>query len=153
MTMRCPVCDVDAEVGLGAPNEVTVGTVGAAVERRPVARCPDDHGATPAEAVGAAMEAVDTAVDRARSRFLRAEVCRSCGSALTMPVRRTARTVTVEDPRMPIVTLHLDLPMTRCGECGVDQVPSRSHEDLTVVIPALFASAEPADEVGSPDRG
>jgi hypothetical protein len=146
--MRCPVCDVDAEVGLRAPSEVAVGTVGAAVERRPVALCPDDHGATPAEVVGAAMEAVDTSVERARSRLLRSEVCRACGTALTMPVRRTARTVTVEDRRMPIVTLHLDLPMTRCGECGVDQVPSRSHEDLTVVIPALFAPAEPAEQAG-----
>jgi len=146
--VRCPVCDIDTEVALGPPREVTVGTIGAAVERRPLVRCPDGHDATPADVVGAAMDAVDAAVPRARSRLLRAEVCRSCGSALSMPVRRTARTVTVEDPRMPIVTLHLDLPMTRCGECGVDQVPSRSHEDLTVVIPALFASPEQPDAVG-----
>jgi hypothetical protein len=141
--MRCPVCDLDAPVQLRSPNEVAVGTVGAAVERRPVVRCPDDHDATPAHLVGAAMEAVDASVERARSRLLRSDVCRACGSDLRMPVRRTARTVTVEDPRMPIVTLHLDLPMTRCGECGVDQVPSRSHEDLTVVVPALFAPPEP----------
>lgn len=145
--MRCPVCDADAGVVLRSTNEVTVGTIAGVVERRPVAACPDDHGATPAEVVGATMDAVDAAVPRARSRLLRADVCRSCGSALAMPVRRTTRTVTVEDDRMPIVTLHLDLAMTRCGECGVDQVPSRSHEDLTVVVPALFvvpdADADP----------
>lgn len=117
--------------------------MGAAVERRPVVACPDDHGASPPEVVGAAMEALDEAVARARSRVLRADVCRSCKTVLSMPVRRTTRTVTVEAPTTPIVTLHLDLPMTRCGECGLDQVPSRSHEDLTVVIPALFAPPEP----------
>jgi hypothetical protein len=30
--------------------------------------------------------------------------------------------------------------MTRCPGCGLDQVPSRSQEDLVVVIPALFAA-------------
>jgi hypothetical protein len=150
--VRCPVCDAEAALELRAPNEVTVGTIGAVVERRPVVGCPDDHGATPAEVVGAAMEAVDASVSRARSRILRADVCRSCGSGLTMPVRRTTRTVTVEDPRMPILTLHLDLAMTRCSECGADQVPSRSHEDLTVVVPAVFAPPETDPEVTSRGR-
>jgi hypothetical protein len=122
---------------------VTVGTVAAVIERRPVVVCPDEHGASPTEVVGAAMEAADESLVRARTRVLRAEVCRSCGSVLAMPVRRTTRSVTVESPTLPIVTLHLDLPMTRCAECGLDQVPSRSHEDLTVVIPALFALPEP----------
>lgn len=85
------------------------------------------------------MDAVDAAVLRARSRLLRSDVCRSCGAGLTMPVRRTTRSATVEAPGLPIATITLDLPMTRCGSCGLDQVPSRSHEDLTVVIPALFA--------------
>lgn len=137
--MRCPVCELDAAVELRAPNEVTVGTVAASVERRPVVACPGDHGASPPEVVGAAMEAVDGAVPRARSRLLRGDGCRSCGAGLSMPVRRTARAVSVEAPDVAVVTIHLDLPMTRCGECGFDQVPSRSHEDLTVVVPALFA--------------
>jgi hypothetical protein len=140
---RCPVCDAEARVELRTTSEVTVGTVAAAVERRPVAVCADGHEATPAEVVGATMDAVDASVPRARSRLFRTDVCRSCGSGLAMPVRRTGRTVTVEDPSLPIVTVHLDLPMTRCGECGEDQVPSRSHEDLTVVVPALFAPSDP----------
>ena len=101
--------------------------------------CPEGHQLSPPEVVGAAMEAVDAAVLRARSRLLRSDVCRSCSAVLTMPVRRTTRSVTTEGRGLPIATITLDLPMTRCGSCGLDQVPSRSHEDLTVIIPALFA--------------
>jgi hypothetical protein len=56
-----------------------------------------------------------------------------------MPVRRTQRAVPSMLPDCRPVTIHFDLPMTRCPDCGLDQVPSRSQEDLVVVIPALFA--------------
>jgi hypothetical protein len=58
-----------------------------------------------------------------------------------MPVRRTERSVTVEAPGLAPLTLRFDLPVTRCPDCGVEQVPSRSQEDLVVVVPALFAAA------------
>lgn len=137
--MRCPICSADGELRSLPGREVTVGSVAARLERRPVVACPAGHDATPAELVGAAMEATDDQVARARGRVLRGDACRTCGTPASMPVRRTARTVTVEPPLGPVLTLHLDLPMTRCGGCGTDQVPSRSHEDLTVVVPALFA--------------
>jgi hypothetical protein len=136
---RCPACGVDAAVALRAGAEVTVGTVAATIERRPVVTCPDDHGMSPTEVVGAAMEAAERGLPRARSRVFRGDACRSCGAALTMPMRRTVRSVTIDAPGLPVLTMRFDLPSTRCPECGTDQVPSRSQEDLVVAVPALFA--------------
>jgi hypothetical protein len=135
----CPTCGVDAAIELRPGAEVTVGTVAASIERRPVVACPDDHGRSPPEVVGAAMEAAEHGLPRARSRLLRGDACRACGAALTMPVRRTVRSVTIEAPDLPVLTMRFDLPSTRCPDCGTDQVPSRSQEDLVVVVPALFA--------------
>ena len=138
--MRCPVCRQDAPLALRGSAEVSVGTVAVALEARPVVACDEDHGATPREVVGAAMAAVERLVPQARSRLLRKDACHACGAALTMPVRRTERPVTVaaEDER-PVLTLLFDLPSSRCPDCGADQVPSRSQEDLVVAVPALFA--------------
>lgn len=135
---RCPVCDVDGDVEARAGTEATVGSVAGQLERRPVVACPDGHDATPAELVGATMEAVGAAIPRARGRILRADACAGCRAPLHMPARRTTRTVTVEPAEGPVMTAHLDLPMVRCGECATDQLPSRSQEDLTVVVPAMF---------------
>jgi hypothetical protein len=138
--VSCPGCGEAAAVVAGASADATVGTVAARVERRPVVDCAARHGITPPELVGEAMAAVDAAVPRARARLLRTDVCLDCRDPLTMPVRRAERAVTVEPTDGPVTTIHLDVPLTRCGSCGRDQVPSRSHEDLTVVIPALFAA-------------
>lgn len=138
----CPGCGAVGPVELGAPSEVTVGTVAVVLERQPVVACPERHGLAPSEVPGAAMDAVRAAIPRARSRLFRADACRSCGEVLTMPVRRTERVVSVEPPDAPVLTLRFDLPMTRCPGCSVDQVPSRSQEDLVVSVPALFAAAE-----------
>ncbi len=138
--MQCPVCHHDGPLRPAGASEVTVGTVAVALESRPVVACRDDHDATPAAVVGAAMRAVEQLVPTARSRLLRSDVCHECGTALTMPVRRTERPVTVEsDDERPVMTLVFDLPSTRCPDCSADQVPSRSHEDLVVAVPALFA--------------
>jgi hypothetical protein len=138
-TARCPICDEPGEVVLGPAAAVTVGTVAATLERRPVVACPQRHGGTPTACSGAAMESAEASLARARARWLRDDRCRGCGATLAMPVRRTHRAVPVDAPGLPPVTIHLDLPMTRCPDCGLDQVPSRSQEDLVVVIPALFA--------------
>ena len=141
--MRCPVCQESAPLESAGSAEVTVGTVAVALEARPVVACQARHRATPGEVVGAAMAAVEELVPQARSRLLRSDACRSCGAALTMPVRRTERPVTVEaEGQRPVMTLLFDLPSSRCPDCGADQVPSRSQEDLVVAVPALFARPE-----------
>lgn len=134
------MCRQQAPVRLLGSAEVTVGTVGVALEARPAVACSLGHGATPGEVVGAAMTTVEAQVPQARARLLRADACRDCGAALTMPVRRTELPVTVpSEAERPVMTLLFDLPATRCPDCGTDQVPSRSQEDLVVAVPALFA--------------
>jgi hypothetical protein len=138
--VECPVCRADGPVRLRGSCEVTVGTVAVALEATPVVDCPEGHESTPGGFVGAAMSAVEALVPQARSRLLRADACRDCGAPLTMPVRRTERPVTVPaEGERPVMTLMFDLPSTRCPDCGTDQVPSRSQEDLVVAVPALFA--------------
>lgn len=144
MSLRCPVCNDASPIELRDPSEATVGTVAVALERRPVAACTSRHDATPPEVVDAAMAAATSALPRARKRLLRGDACGACGAALTMPVRRTVRPVTVEgDADVPVLTLRFDLPSVRCSECGVDQVPSRSQEDLVVSVPAVFSARPP----------
>lgn len=138
--LACPICEEVGDLVFSGPAEVTVGTVAAALERRPIVACPHQHEATPTACSGAAMEAAEASLPRARARWRRDDRCRGCGEPLRMPVRRTQRSLTVAIEAHPPATIHLDLPMTRCGGCGLDQVPSRSQEDLVVVIPALFAS-------------
>lgn len=144
MSIRCPVCNAAARIELREASEVTVGTVAVTLERRPVVACTPRHDATPPEVVEAAMAAATSALPRARKRLLRGDACGECGAALTMPVRRTVRPVTVEgDADTPVLTLRFDLPSVRCSECGVDQVPSGSQEDLVVSVPAVFAARSP----------
>lgn len=136
--MLCPVCETEGEVVLADTHEVTVGTIAAMVEGRPVVACPDRHRAVPADVVGATMDATEKQIPRAKSRVFRADACHECGHALDMPTRRSARTVSALIDGT-VVTVHLDLPLTRCPSCALEQVPSKSHEDFTVVIPAVFA--------------
>ena len=136
----CPVCQARGPIRLDGPRETEVGTVAVLLEQTPVVRCPPDHGVAPPEVVDAAMQATEGSVPQARRRLLRSDVCSRCGAELSMPVRRTTRAVTVEPPGGPVVTLRFDLPMTRCPNCGLDQLPSRSQEDLVVSVPAVFSA-------------
>lgn len=141
----CPACGETGPVGLRGPSEVTLATVAAALEQRPVVDCPTGHERTPTSARPATDEALARAIPRARQRRLRREVCERCGAPLTMPVRRTARPVSIEASDLPVLTVQIDLPMTRCPGCGRDQVPGRSQPDLDAVASALFADDGPDD--------
>jgi hypothetical protein len=143
MRFACPACQELARVELRGGNEVTVGTVATLVEQRPVVACGAGHALTPPEVVGAAMEAADAQLLRARRRLLGPDRCGACGTRLTMPVRRTVRSIVVDGDGLPVITIRFDLPSSRCPECGVDQLPTRSQEDLVVSIPAVFASGGP----------
>ena len=56
-----------------------------------------------------------------------------------MPVRRTVWPVTLTgaDGRVA-VTLTYDVPATRCPDCGRNQVPTRSADDLVAVLDDLL---------------
>jgi hypothetical protein len=118
-----------------------VGTVAGSIAHLPVVRCPAGH-AEPAtdhpEAAAAVLTTVRAAVPHARPRVLRGEVCATCGGRLTMPVRRSGWPVTVSDLEgLPVLTLRFDLPSTRCPDCGVDQLPTRSQDDLVTTVGEL----------------
>jgi hypothetical protein len=140
MQLACPVCQEVAELALRGPTQIAVGSVSTLVERRPVVGCAGQHEQTPPEVVGAAMLAANEQLPRARRKLLSGDRCGACGTALSMPVRRTTRAITVDGEGLPVVTIHFDLPSSRCPDCGLDQLPTRSQEDLVVSIPAAFAA-------------
>lgn len=130
---------------VGPGHEVTSGTVAAALQRRPVGHCDQGHRREVAALAGELAERVARALGVAeRPRMRRQDRCVDCGATLTMPVRRTQRTVTVEDLPLPLVTVILDVPSTRCPDCGREQVPSRSGPDVTAAAAALLEDAGPA---------
>lgn len=137
--MDCPVCALTATLQLGGGTEVAVGTVAAVLERRPLLACAQAHDHSPEGAIEQGMAAVDAQLPRCRVRRLRGDGCSNCSTRLDLPVRRTRRTVTIAVDDLPVHTLHLDVPMTRCADCGLDQVPGRSHEDLAAAVRAAYA--------------
>jgi hypothetical protein len=136
----CVRCAAVGPVVRGAAREATHGTVRGLLEAGWLVECAAGHRAPPdlAEAVA---DAVVAGLPQARRRALgRTDRCASCGASLTMPVRRTERSVSVADVAgLPVTTVLLDLPSTRCLECSTDQVPTRSATDLREVVLALFA--------------
>jgi hypothetical protein len=135
----CPTCGASVTVDVGPGREVQVGTVAAAVESLPRRRCAAGHEvpALDATAIETAVGQVRDAIPRARRRRLRGhDDCTRCGASLTMPARRTTWPVTLEalGGLDHLVTLHLDVPASRCPDCGTDHVPSRSHDDLDAAV-------------------
>jgi hypothetical protein len=144
--MRCEVCQQVGTMQWRPGTEVAVGTVAGVLDRRPEVVCPAGHASSPASGSLAAWDAIEERLDLARARRLRGDVCRHCGESLTLPVRRTRRSVTIADPELAVHTLHLDVPMVRCGGCGRDQVPSRSQHDLSALAAAVYAAPPGAAE-------
>jgi hypothetical protein len=140
----CPVCGERGEVLLGGALELSLGSVAVLVESVPQVRCTLRHDRAPEAARAAAMAATETSITRARGRLFRGDACGSCRTALTMPARRSTRVVSVDGaPGIPVFTLRFDLPAVRCTECGVEQLPTRSQEDLVVAVPAVFERGTP----------
>ena len=144
------MCDLPGDLRDSVGGATTVGTLAARVERRPIISCPNGHRGTPPELVDEAMQAVVDQITRARGRLLRQDACAGCGAGLSMPVRRSRRVVSLPTSLGGVLSIELDLPLTRCPACGVDQVPSASGEDLVVVIPALFAAPAGRDGPAPP---
>ncbi|WP_052667668.1 hypothetical protein [Nitriliruptor alkaliphilus] len=137
----CAVCGATGLVVQGAGREATVGTVAALLEAGWLVACPAGH-RTPPDAGSEVADEVAARLPQARRRpMARADRCTSCDAALTMPVRRTERPVSVtEVPGLPVTTVVLDVPSTRCGTCSTDQVPTRSVDDVRAAVVALFAA-------------
>jgi hypothetical protein len=146
---RCPSYDRHRLERTEVSPEISAASVAVLGERLPVDNCSCGHIEIPAELGRAARRACADALPAADRRPLRTDVCRSCRTPLTMPARRTTRAVTVSTTSLPAVTLRFDLPMTRCPDCGLDQLPHRARHDVVVALAALFQAA--ADEVSGDD--
>lgn len=96
---------------------------------------PHDHLApTPAEA----RLAVRSALDVARRTTLRRQLrCGVCDTPFALPGRRTTRTVTITGAS-PAVTVTLDLPVLRCTDDAVDNVPPEALDDALAVTAELL---------------
>lgn len=136
--MRCVHGDGDGPVRLEAGRERQSGMVAASLEATPVVVC--EHGHTdPAPIATEIVAATESALPRARRRALRGERCTTCGATLTMPGRRTQRSVTVDDlAEVGVLTVTFDVPSVRCTDCGTDQLPSAAVDDLDATVRALF---------------
>ncbi|MFP4312327.1 MAG: hypothetical protein ACLFS9_10170 [Nitriliruptoraceae bacterium] len=135
---RCPVCRDPAHPARTPPAERTCGTVAALLEPGLVLRCARDGDQALTHAVDAAEATARDRLPRARRCRLRRTCCAGCGTVLDLPVRRGRRSLTVAAAGLPVHTIHLDLPLTRCPSCGLDQVPWRSQEDLDAVLQAVY---------------
>ena len=103
-----------------AGADIALGDVRVVLPRRA-----DDHGGdAPARWTEArALRVALLRLTRARWRPIGSERCGACAAPLVMPPRRTARAVTVEPPASAPWTLELELPLTRCPDCGLENVP------------------------------
>lgn len=136
----CAVCGSRGPVVAGAAREATVGTVRALLEVGWVVACPAGHHAPPAVGDAVADEVLARLPLAARRRLARGDRCSTCDATLDMPVRRTERPVPIADVAgLPVHTVRLDVPSTRCFACSTDQVPTRSRDDLRAAVTALFA--------------
>lgn len=141
-TPSCPVCHGPATLERTPPREQTCGTVLGVVEPGLELRC-SQHGPQPVTgAATAARGNADERLPRARRCRLRRTCCGDCSALLTLPARRGRRSLTVEATGLPVHTIHLDLPLTRCPDCGLDQVPWRSQEDLDTLLETLYTPAD-----------
>lgn len=142
---RCAACDTPLD-GVGGPGEVSHGTVaGVAVgpvawacPRRTIADRDDDHDVrrpTPAEVAAAVRGSLDVA----RRTVLRGTLrCGACDTPFALPGRRTTRTVTITGAA-PAVTLTLDVPVLRCTEDALENLPPEALDDALVVAEQLVA--------------
>jgi hypothetical protein len=147
---RCPACDAHQLGATEVSREATAASIAVLGERITVHHCPCGHHEVPRELGTTARSASADALPAARMGWIRGDRCRSCAAPLTMPARRTTRSVTVTPDALPVSTFTFDLPMTRCPACGQDQLPSRARHDVTVALAALLQAA--VDHVSGDDE-
>jgi uncharacterized protein with PIN domain len=141
-TPRCPRCDRRLERRPLAPREVTHGTVAVVLEGADELVCPEGHHHEPAppDLLASLQRATghDVLVSR-RTRLRKQLRCGACDAELTVPGRRTTRSVSAPVPDVGVVRATFDLPMLRCPDCGREQVPEEvGRRDLPAVLAAAL---------------
>ncbi len=139
----CAVCGARLVLPRVAGGEAVHGAVSATVEGVRETACPDGH--DPLAAVPELVAALGGAVDREllvarRTRVRRTLRCGACDAALTIPGRRTTRSVATTVTGSGVVRVTLDVPMLRCPECGLQQLPPEvAADDVPAVLSAALA--------------
>lgn len=145
---RCPRCDQPLERRPRGAGDVTHGAVAVLLEGADVWVCPEGHHRQERspELLPRLLAAVDhDLVVSERTRMRKRLRCGVCGAELTIPGRRTTRSVSATVPGTGVVRATFDLPMLRCPDCGRDQVP---HEVGRVDLPEALALAVAAGGAG-----
>lgn len=60
--------------------------------------------------------------------------CGACRTGLDLPMRAAARALTVEPDGSDPFTVLVELPLVRCGECAIENVPPELVTDLHAVV-------------------
>jgi hypothetical protein len=123
--------------------DVTVATVRGLREGPLVWTCPDGHSTRTID-VAAAIDEVVGRLDVATRRRLRGGLrCGACGADLVLPGRRAMRSVTVTEAGVPATRLTFDVPLLRCTQDAVENLPAECEDDLRAVVAALLDPTEP----------
>lgn len=120
-----------------------LGPLIARVETYELVDCDEGHAARAVDA--ALLRTISEQLVMARRRWRGGEHCGGCAGALDLPMRATTRAITVVPDASMVAnhtpfTVTFDLPVTRCGACAVDNVPSALQADVRgVAMRALHA--------------
>lgn len=150
---RCPTCDRVLEIR-PLVSEAERGAARSFVEGAPLLVCPaGDDVEQPDPAMPEAVVAeVRTGLLVAARRPLpwRPQRCGACREPLTMPGRRTTRSVTVAGVDGPPFTVTLDLPLLRCTECAAENLPREVWPDVEAATLAALREGGPKEPPGAP---
>lgn len=147
MTRDCPVCGRALERSPRRAGEVVRGAVSAIVEGAPVLACPQGHHTEELRSDLADIliaEVRDQLLVSRRSRFRGRHRCGACAAELTIPGRRTVRSVSRSVADVGVVRVTFDLPMLRCPGCGLEQLPAEVAErDLEAAVSGALGPGSP----------
>jgi hypothetical protein len=142
VTRTCPVCDRPLE-RRWTPAEAEVARVRVVADRVPRMVCPEGHeeGRPDVGYIEAVTEQAREQVVPARRPVLpwRPQRCHACGADLTMPGFRSERPVTVSAEGLEVHTLRLDVPLLRCTECAVENLPREAWDDAAAALAAALS--------------
>lgn len=145
MSEACERCGRELALAWDGAREAEYGSVAVLLERRPRWACPAGHagGATArAETDGAILGGAREGLPVAqRGRLRRPDRCLACRAELTLPGRRTLRTVSVVVAGAGVVTVTFDVPMLRCRDCGTEQLPHRAAADAQAALRGALSEA------------
>lgn len=129
---RCLDCDSPALLHVRGPASATHNGVTVTLHERPELQCQAGHVSTP-DLAAFVRPAIFARLPAAKHHWRRGACCTACGTSLAMPARWTQLPVTVAYGTV-LITVTLEIPATRCPECGVDHMPRAAADDVDTVI-------------------